>query len=308
MRLGLDIGGTKIEAVVIDSAGEIVYRERCATPRQSYGDFFQAVTEMIAQAMQTVNQPLSIGIGVPGAVDSEGLIKNSNILVLNQQAFAQDLERALGMPVPVTNDANCFTLSEAMDGSGQGHSVVFGVILGTGCGGGLCIDNRLIAGPNACAGEWGHNALPRYHESRDGAEVKCYCGQVNCIESFISGSGLERQYMSYTTQQAGVPQIMQRVESGDADACLLWERYCDQLARALASVVNMLDPDVIVLGGGVSNIARLYSGLQARVAQYVFGKQCRTPIVQARHGDSSGVRGAAWLGAQQSQRKSMRVQ
>lgn len=255
---------------------------------------------MISKARLAVNQSLSVGVGVPGAVDSEGLIKNSNILVLNQQAFAQDLERALGIPVPVTNDANCFTLSEAMDGSGHGHSVVFGVILGTGCGGGLCIDNRLISGPNACAGEWGHNALPRYHESRDGAEVTCYCGQVNCIESFISGSGMERQYMNHTAQHAGVPHIMQRVESGDADACLLWERYCDQLARALAGVVNTLDPDVIVLGGGVSNITLLYSGLQARVAQYVFGKQCRTPIVQARHGDSSGVRGAAWLGAQKA--------
>lgn len=300
MRLGLDIGGTKIEAVVIDKAGEIIYRERCATPRQSYGDFFQAVTDMIAKAMQTVNQPLSVGIGVPGAVDSKGFIKNSNILVLNQQAFTRDLEHALGMPVPVTNDANCFTLSEAMDGSGRGHSVVFGVILGTGCGGGLCIDNRLISGPNACAGEWGHNALPRYHESRDGEVVTCYCGQQNCIESFISGSGLERQYMNHTHQHVSVPHIMQQVELGDADACLLWERYCDQLARALASIVNTLDPDVIVLGGGVSNIDILYSGLQARVAQYVFGKQCHTPIIQARHGDSSGVRGAAWLGAQRA--------
>ena len=183
MRLGLDIGGTKIEAVVIDNAGEIVFCERSATPKQSYGDFFQAVTEMIAKVRQAVNQPLSVGIGVPGAVDSEGLIKNSNILVLNQQAFSQDLERALGMPVPVTNDANCFTLSEAMDGSGRGYRVVFGVILGTGCGGGLCIDNRLISGPNACAGEWGHNALPRYHESRDGAEVR----SMNFICCFRSG-------------------------------------------------------------------------------------------------------------------------
>jgi len=299
MRLGLDIGGTKIEAVVIDNTGEIIYRERCSTPKQSYGDFFRVVTDAIVKAMKTVNRPLSVGVGVPGAVDSDGLIKNSNILVLNQQPFARDLEQALGIPVPVTNDANCFTLSEAMDGSGRGYGVVFGVILGTECGGGLCVDNRLISGPNACAGEWGHNALPRYNEERDGAAVTCYCGQLNCIESFISGSGLERQYLNHTTQHAGVPQIMKRVESGDVDACLLWERYCDQLARALAGVVNTLDPDVIVLGGGVSNIGILYSGLQARVAQYVFGKQCRTPIVQARHGDSSGVRGAAWLGAQQ---------
>ncbi|WBM72229.1 ROK family protein [Buttiauxella sp. WJP83] len=298
MRLGLDIGGTKIEAVILGEQGDVIYRERYATPKQSYGAFFEAVVEVIGKAMGAVSGPLSVGLGIPGTVGSSGLIKNSNILVLNQQPFSRDLEQHLGMPVAVTNDANCFTLSEAMDGGGKGYGVVFGVILGTGCGGGLCVDNRLISGPNSCAGEWGHNALPHFQSTQDGQPVSCYCGQLNCIENFVSGSGLERQYFDATAQQASVPEIMQRIASGDDDSCRVWDRYRDQLARALASVVNTLDPDVIVLGGGISNIALLYPGLQEKVAQYVFGQQCCTPIIQAKHGDSSGVRGAAWLGAQ----------
>lgn len=300
MRLGLDVGGTKIEAVILGEQGDVLYRQRYATPKHSYSAFFQAVVLAIGNAMNVVSEPLSVGLGIPGTVDSSGLIKNSNILVLNRKPFARELEQHLGMSVAVTNDANCFTLSEAMDGGGEGYGVVFGVILGTGCGGGLCIDNRLISGPNACAGEWGHNALPRYQAEWDGDSVPCYCGQVNCIESFVSGSGLERQYYHHTSQHASVPEIVKLVECGDIDACRLWERFHDQLARALAGVVNTIDPDVIVLGGGVSNIALLYPGLQEKVAQYVFGQQCRTPIVQARHGDSSGVRGAAWLGSQLS--------
>ncbi|WP_064546746.1 ROK family protein [Buttiauxella ferragutiae] len=305
MRLGLDIGGTKIEAVVLNTQGEVMYRERCATAKESYQDFFLNVVKVIETASAAVQSRLSIGLGIPGAVDGEGLIKNSNILVLNQQPFARDLEQYLAMPVAVTNDANCFTLSEAMDGSGKGYRVVFGVILGTGCGGGLCIDNHLISGPNACAGEWGHNALPRYDPRQDGEAIKCYCGQLNCIESFISGSGLERQYTQRFTHHESVPAIVKRLESADAGVRALWDQYCNQLARSLAGVVNTLDPDVIVLGGGVSNIEYLYPDLQQRVAEYVFGKQCNTPIVRAQHGDSSGVRGAAWLGAQISVPKVM---
>ncbi|WP_312952715.1 ROK family protein [Superficieibacter sp.] len=297
MRLGLDIGGTKIEAVVLDEQGKVRYRERYSTQKQSYPAFFQAVVEIIHQAQAAFSEPLTVGVGIPGAVDpTSGLIKNSNILVLNQQPFASDLERRLALPVTITNDANCFTLSEAMDGSGKGYGVVFGVILGTGCGGGLCVDRRLITGPNACTGEWGHNALPRYSLARDGADDACYCGDHNCIESFISGSGLERQYRNEANQPASVPEIIQRVEAGDAAAVRVWERYCDQLARSLASIVNMIDPDAIVLGGGVSNIDLLYHGLAERVAKYVFGRHCHTPILRASHGDSSGVRGAAWLG------------
>ncbi len=300
MRLGLDIGGTKIEAVILNDEGEVVYRERYATPTHSYHDFFQTVARIITGAQHRAGQPLSVGLGIPGAIDHEGQVKNSNIIVLNQQPFAGELAQRLKIPVTVTNDANCFTLSEAMDGSGKDHSVVFGVILGTGCGGGLCIDNRLVSGPNACAGEWGHNALPRYHAERDGAAVECYCGQVNCIESYISGRGLERQYFQSFTKHATVQQIIRQLSSANAEVCRLWDLYRDQLARALASIINTLDPDIIVLGGGVSNIELLYAGLQERVAHYVFGQQCRTPIVQARHGDSSGVRGAAWMGAQHS--------
>ncbi|MFD1804666.1 ROK family protein [Mixta tenebrionis] len=298
MKLGLDIGGTKIEAVVLDNEGKTRYRQRYATPTQRYEDFFTAVINIIAGASRAVGQPVSVGVGIPGALDEAGLIKNSNILVLNQRPFAAELEQRLRRPVSVANDANCFTLSEALDGSGQPYGLVFGVILGTGCGGGLCINKQLITGPNACAGEWGHNALPRYRPENDGAAAPCYCGQINCIESFISGSGLQRQYFQRFTKHAKVPEIIAQLSAGETRTLLLWENYRDQLARALASIINTLDPDVIVLGGGVSNVEQLYPRLQERVAQYVFGQRCRTPIVRARHGDSSGVRGAAWLGAQ----------
>ncbi|MGL5700906.1 MAG: ROK family protein [Kluyvera sp.] len=298
MRLGLDIGGTKIEAVVLDDHGETVYRKRYTTQKQNYEAFFQAVIAAITEARQATQPALTIGLGIPGAAGSDGLIKNSNILVLNQQPFVQQLEQQLAMPVAVTNDANCFTLSEAMDGAGKGYGVVFGVILGTGCGGGLCVDGRLITGPNACAGEWGHNALPRYQPDKDGDAAECYCGQFNCIESFISGSGLERQYSQMFNKHDKVPHIIEQLNAGNAEAAQLWDRYRDQLARSLAGVINTLDPDAIVLGGGVSNIPQIYPELQQRIAQYVFGKQCCTPVIQELHGDSSGVRGAAWLGAQ----------
>ncbi|MEB7559566.1 ROK family protein [Kluyvera cryocrescens] len=298
MQLGLDIGGTKIEAVVLNENGETVYRQRYTTPKQRYDLFFQAVINAITDARNATRADLTIGLGIPGAAGRDGLIKNSNILVLNHQPFVQQLEQHFAMPIAVTNDGNCFALSEAIDGAGKGYGVVFGVILGTGCGGGLCVDKRLITGPNACAGEWGYNALPHYRMDKDGESAECYCGQLNCNESFISGSGMERQYFQKFSKNVRVPDIMARLNAGEQHAALIWDLYRDQLARALAGVVNMLDPDVIVLGGGVSNIAQLYPGLQERIAQYVFGKKCFTPVVQARHGDSSGVRGAAWLGAQ----------
>lgn len=298
MQLGLDIGGTKIEAVVLNENGETVYRQRYTTPKQRYDLFFQAVINAITDARNATRADLTIGLGIPGAAGRDGLIKNSNILVLNHQPFVQQLEQHFAMPIAVTNDGNCFALSEAIDGAGKGYGVVFGVILGTGCGGGLCVDKRLITGPNACAGEWGHNALPHHRMDKDGESAECYCGQLNCNESFISGSGMERQYFQKFSKNVRVPDIMARLNAGEQHAALIWDLYRDQLARALAGVVNMLDPDVIVLGGGVSNIAQLYPGLQERIAQYVFGKKCFTPVVQARHGDSSGVRGAAWLGAQ----------
>lgn len=296
-RTGLDIGGTKIEAAVLDERGKAVWRQRFPTIKSSYADFFNAVVEIIVQARAASSGPMSIGIGIPGSVDARsGRVKNSNILILNDQPFATQITEQLQQPVAVSNDANCFTLSEAIDGSGQGADGVFGVILGTGCGGGLSIARRLITGANSCCGEWGHTPLPHYHPERDGPSVRCYCGQQNCVESFISGTGLERQYQARFGERLPVVEIVNRIKHGDPHAADMWQLYLDQVARSLAIIVNIVDPDVIVLGGGVSNVDLLYPTLQSRVAEYVFGKQCRTPLRQATHGDSSGVRGAAWLG------------
>lgn len=297
-RLGLDVGGTKIEAAVLDGGGEVVWRQRFPTRKNSYAAFFNGVVEIVQHAQGQISGPASIGMGIPGTVDaSSGRVKNSNIQILNEKRFADDIARQLQQPVAVSNDANCFTLSEAIDGSGKGGEVVFGVILGTGCGGGLAVGGRVIGGANACSGEWGHTPLPHYRPERDGPAVSCYCGQQNCVESFISGTGLERQYQAHLGERRSVAELVTRVEDGDAAAAAIWRRYLDQVARSLANIVNIVDPDVIVLGGGVSNVGMLYPELQTRVAEYVFGKQCRTPFRRALHGDSSGVRGAAWLGA-----------
>lgn len=297
-RLGLDVGGTKIEAAVLDGDGEIVWRQRASTKKNSYTAFFSGVVEIIRQAQTVFPGPMSIGIGIPGTVDAvSGRVKNSNIQILNERTFADDIVRQLQQPIAVSNDANCFTLSEAIDGSGKGADVVFGVILGTGCGGGLSLGGRVIGGANACSGEWGHTPLPHYRPERDGPAVSCYCGQQNCVESFISGTGLERQYLAHLGEKRQVIDIIYDVKAGDAAAIAIWRRYLDQVARSLANIVNIVDPDAIVLGGGVSNVDILYPELQSRVAEYVFGKQCRTPFRRAMHGDSSGVRGAAWLGA-----------
>lgn len=299
-RLGLDIGGTKVEAVVLDEQGTALYRQRYPTNKQSYSAFLQSIHAIIHEAEGHFPQPMSIGIGLPGTPDPQtGLIKNSNIQSINHTPFASDIMALAGRPVAVANDANCFALSEAMDGSGADYQTVFGVILGTGCGGGLVIGQKLLTGPNACSGEWGHNPLPHFNPQRDGVTAHCYCGQQNCLEAFISGTGLERQYHQNYSKRGSVPEILSLARSGDVTARQCWDNYLDQVARALASVVNLLDPDVIVIGGGVSNIAELYPTLQQRMAEYVFGKRCCTPLVAAKYGDSSGVRGAAWLGYQQ---------
>jgi len=299
-RLGLDIGGTKIEAVVLDEQGSVVYRQRYPTCKDNYPAFLNSIREIIQEAEKHVSETLSIGIGLPGTPDPQThLIKNSNIQIINKQHFLIDITELTGKPVAVANDANCFALSEAIDGSGAGFHAVFGVILGTGCGGGLVVGQRLLTGPNACSGEWGHNPLPHYNSQRDGMTSRCYCGQDNCLESFISGTGLERQYHQNYSKQGDVPGIMSLVRANDITAMQCWDNFLDQVARALASVVNLLDPDVIVIGGGVSNIAELYPSLQQRMAEYVFGNSCCTPLVVAKYGDSSGVRGAAWLGHQQ---------
>ncbi|MCU6670990.1 ROK family protein [Enterobacteriaceae bacterium H4N4] len=308
-RLGLDIGGTKIEAAVLDDHGDVAWRQRFATRKNSYTAFFSAVVEVIRLAQAEFSVPLSIGIGIPGTVDAgSARVKNANIQILNGQTFAQDLAQQFQQAVAMSNDANCFTLSEAIDGSGKGADVVFGVILGTGCGGGLSIGGRVIGGANGCSGEWGHTPLPHYRPERDGPAVSCYCSQQNCVESFISGTGFERQYLAHLGEKLQVTDIIEKVNSGDVAAAAIWHRYLDQVARSLANIVNMVDPDVIVLGGGVSNVDILYPELQSRVAHYVFGKQCCTPFRRAMHGDSSGVRGAAWLGGRPHQKRDLNLQ
>lgn len=298
LSLGIDIGGSKIEAVVLNPAGEVVYKQRYVTEKQSYASFFQRLCDVIEQVRDALKQPFTIGICLPGTVEaSNRCIKNSNILVINQQPLPAMLEAHFQQPIAITNDANCFTLSEAIDGAGRGYDTVFGVILGTGCGGGIAIHQQVLDGRNRCAGELGHNALPRYTPEQDGPTASCYCGQENCIESFVSGTGLAQRYNLYHRTQLSAREIMDAVAAGEQAAVTYFQRYQDQLARSLASVVNLLDPDVIVLGGGLSNSEALYTDLGKRIAGYVFSNTFTTPIVQAIHGDSSGVRGAAWLGA-----------
>ncbi|WP_192457973.1 ROK family protein [Musicola keenii] len=297
LSLGIDIGGTKIEAVALDQQGDIVYRQRYATEKSSYPIFFRQLCDVIAQARQDIG-PVSIGIGLPGTVEvSNGLIKNSNILAINQQPLHAMLVEFAAQPVAISNDANCFTLSEAIDGAGQGFDTVFGVILGTGCGGGIAIHRQVIDGRNRSAGEWGHNVLPRYTPEQDGPSVVCYCGKTNCTESFISGTGLSQRYNQRYQASLSAVEIMAAVAAGEPQAVEYVDLFQDQLARALASVVNLLDPDVFVIGGGLSNCRPLYQGLEARIGRYTFSNTFFTPIVPAMHGDSSGVRGAAWLGA-----------
>lgn len=297
LSLGIDIGGSKIEAVVLNSLGETVYKQRYPTEKQSYIAFFTLLCRVIDDVRQAVSHPFSIGICLPGTVEaSNGDIKNSNILVINQQPLPAMLEAYCQQPIAISNDANCFALSEAIDGAGKGYDTVFGVILGTGCGGGIAIHQQVIDGRNRCAGEWGHNALPRYSPERDGPTATCYCGQDNCIESFISGTGLSQRYNLRYQRTLTAKEILDAVDMQDDDARSQFTLFQDQLARSLAEVVNLLDPDVIVIGGGLSNRRVLYQGLDTQVARYVFSNTFTTPIVQAVHGDSSGVRGAAWLG------------
>ena len=301
--LGVDLGGTKIEAAVLDRAGEggVVWRERVATPRDDYGGTIRAIVALVANAEAAVGS-VSVGLGIPGAVSpTTGLIKNANSTWLNGRPFQQDLERALGRAVRMANDANCLAVSEATDGAAAGARAVFGVILGTGVGGGLIIDGRLNVGANAIGGEWGHNSLP-WPTPTERPGPPCYCGQTGCFETFVSGPGLAADFArEQAAQGARSPrpvtseEVVARAAAGDpvAGACLdLWE---DRLARGLASVINLVDPDVIVVGGGLSRIDRLYANVPARWGRYVFSDTLVTRLVPAAHGDASGVRGAAWL-------------
>ena len=294
MRIGIDVGGTKIEGIAIDEDGAELRRLRVPTPRNDYPGTIAAVGSIVAAFERDLRRPGTVGIGIPGAPSpTTGLIKNANSTWLNGKPLQQDLEVALDRPVRLANDANCFALSEAADGAGAGAGVVFGVILGTGCGGGIVVHGRVLIGPNAIAGEWGHNPLPGLHD-HEWPGPACYCGRTGCIETFLSGPGLARDYESAGGGTVDAAEVARRAEQGEPLAGEAIERYEDRLARALTAVVNIIDPDVIVLGGGLSNILRLYVTLPRRLRP--FGDDdLRTRIAPARFGDSSGVRGAAWL-------------
>lgn len=305
MRIGIDLGGTKIEGLVLGPDGEEVSRLRVAAPQGDYAATITAVAKLTADleadsgAETGIPPGTPIGIGIPGTISpASGLIKNANSTWLIGKPLDQDLAEALGRPVRLANDADCFTVSEATDGAGQDTNVVFGVILGTGCGGGVVVDGKLLSGPNAITGEWGHNPLP-WPQTLDGSNElpgqECYCGQRGCIETFISGPGLEADFKAATNQNLTVIEIVALAETGDAEADTVLRRYENRLACALASVINILDPGVIVLGGGLSNITRLYDGVPELWGQWVFSDTVVTQLKPARHGDSSGVRGAAWL-------------
>jgi len=295
MRIGIDLGGTKIELIALDETGATLLRHRVSTPTGDYVGTLSAIADLVLSAESELCQKGTLGIASPGAISTRtGLLKNSNSTVLNGKPLVRDLSERLGRPIRLENDANCFALSEAIGGAAVGANVVFGVILGTGVGGGIVIGKELIAGHNKIAGEWGHNPLPWATESEQPG-APCYCGKSGCVETFLSGAGLARDYRSRTGRDLAAKEIALAAAGGDRCARECLTVYQDRLARSLAVVINLLDPDVIVLGGGLSNIVPLYAGLSALVGNYTFSDGIDTPIVRAAHGDSSGVRGAAWL-------------
>ena len=293
-RIGVDLGGTKIEAILLDESGQPLFRERSETPQGDYQATLQAIVELIDRAGAEINQEASVGIATPGAISpATGLLKNSNSVCLNGRPLLDDLQSLLGRDIRIANDADCFTLSEATDGAAAGAASVFGVIVGTGTGGGLVFNGRLLQGPNAIAGEWGHNPLPwPVEDEQPGPD--CYCGKQGCIETWLSGPGMARDYQRQTGEVCTAADIVSlSVSRPDAEACL--QRYEDRMARALASAINIFDPEVIVLGGGMSNIERLYENVPRLWGKYVFSDHVATKLLPPVQGDSSGVHGAAWL-------------
>ena len=295
LRIGIDLGGTKIEVLALDGAGREVFRKRIPTPQGDYAATLRTVATLVAEAEREIAARATVGVGMPGTLSLvTGLVKNANSTCLIGQPLKQDLERALGREVRLANDANCFALSEAVDGAGRGAAVVFGVILGTGVGGGIVVRGDVLAGANAIAGEWGHNPLP-LPQGADLPLPACYCGRAGCVETYLSGPGMAREHRARTGQELDPPRIAARAAEGDPDCEATLARYEERLARALGSVINVLDPDVIVLGGGMSNLARLYEGVPRLWSRYVFSDHVATRLARNAHGDSSGVRGAAWL-------------
>ncbi len=295
MRIGVDLGGTKIEAVGLNATGKELRRLRIATPRDDYDGTVAAIAGLVRQIETETHRVGSVGVGIPGTiVAATGLVKNANSTWLNGRSLQVDLGRVLEREVRCANDANCMTVSEATDGAAKGFGVVFGVIVGTGCGGGVVVNGRVLAGPNGLAGEWGHTPLP-WATGDELPGPECYCGKRGCMETWISGTGLAKDFARVTGRSLRGEEIVAAAEAGDAQAVAALERLEERMARGLAVVVNVLDPDVIVLGGGLSQVERIYANVRERLCGLVFGGGADTPIVRAVHGDASGVRGAAWL-------------
>ena len=295
MRLGIDLGGTKIAAVVLAADGTPVWETRIAAPRGDYHATIAAIAGLVEAGERTAGARCSVGVGMPGAVSpATGLVKNANSTWLNGRTFGRDLEHRLGREVRLANDANCLAVSEATDGAAAGAHVVFGVILGTGVGGGIAIDGRVITGPNAIAGEWGHNPLP-WPRADELPGAPCYCGRHGCIETFLSGPALEADYQARAGAKLAGEAIVRAAGQSDAAAAIVLDAWIGRLTRALASIINVLDPDVIVVGGGLSRIDRLYTDVPRAWGAWVFSDHVATRLVPARYGDASGVRGAAWL-------------
>ncbi len=295
MRIGIDLGGTKIEGLALADDGRELDRRRITAPRGNYDHSVRAIADLVTAIEASVNDRGTVGVGIPGAVSpASGLIKNANSTWLVGRPLAEDLSRAVNRPVRLANDANCFALSEATDGAAAGAAVVFGVIIGTGTGGGLVVNGQLVIGANAIAGEWGHNPMPA-PEDDERPGPPCYCGRSGCIETFLSGPALARDYIALGGTDLSAAEVATRAGRGDPRAIACLDRYTARFARALASIINVIDPDVIVLGGGLSNIDRLYEDVPGLWSATVFSDQVGTHLVRAKHGDASGVRGAAWL-------------
>ena len=295
MRIGIDLGGTKIEAIGLSAEGKELRRIRVPSPKGDYDATIAAIAELVKQVEESTHRVGSVGVGIPGTiVAATGLVKNANSTWLNGRPLQRDLSEVLKREVRCANDANCLAVSEATDGAAKGFVVVFGVIVGTGCGGGLVFNGRVHDGPNGLAGEWGHTPLP-WATADELPGPQCYCGKHGCLEKWISGTGLANDFERVTGRSLRGEEIVAAAEQGDAEAMAALDRLEDRMARGLAVVVNILDPDIIVVGGGLSKLDRLYMGVKARLGDLCFGSNAETPLVRAMYGDSSGVRGAAWL-------------
>nr|WP_024967219.1 fructokinase [Pantoea sp. IMH] len=298
MRIGIDLGGTKIEVIALSDQGETLFRHRVPTPRDDYPQTIEAIAGLVALAEESAGEQGSVGLGIPGTISPfTRRVKNANSTWLNGQPLDKDLHQRLGREVRIANDANCLAVSEAVDGAAAGCQTVFAVIIGTGCGAGLALNGQAHAGGNGNAGEWGHNPLPWMDEDeqRYRDEVPCYCGKSGCIETYVSGTGFAIDYARLSGQTLTGAEIIRLVDQQDPVAELAMSRYELRLAKSLAHVINIYDPERIVMGGGMSNVDRLYQTVPQLIKKWVFGGECETPIRKAIHGDSSGVRGAAWL-------------